>query len=193
MNQKDIYLFVFDGYSDWEPSYLSVEINKSIAYRLQTFSIDNKPIQSAGGLTIQADVVLQQVNPVEAEMIIIPGGSAFEQQKYRELIPLVTELNKQSKAIAAICSGTLLLADAGLLNTIAHTSNADFYLKNFSPAYKGSVLYKQQPAIMDKNFITAGGVYPVDFAKEVFSYLKLMEDTAIEKWFQLYKNGVWIE
>jgi putative intracellular protease/amidase len=125
-------------------------------------------------------------------MIIIPGGSAWEQGKYREIIPLVNELNKQHKSIAAICSGTLLLADAGLLDTINHTSNADFYLKKFSPAYKGVEHYQQQPAVSDKNIITTGGVYPVEFAKEVFTYLKLMDDAVIEKWFQLYKNGVWV-
>jgi transcriptional regulator GlxA family with amidase domain len=192
MNKKTIYLFLFDGYSDWEPSYVSVEINKSTTYHLQTFSIDNKPVKSSGGLTIQTDAVLTQVNPVEAEMIIIPGGSAWEQGKYREIIPLINELNKQHKAIAAICSGTLLLADAGLLDTINHTSNADFYLKKFSSAYKGAERYQQQPAVSDKNIITGGGVYPLEFAREIFAYLKLMDDAAIEKWFQLYKNGVWI-
>jgi len=193
MNIKTVYLFLFDGYSDWEPSYLSVEINKSTTYQFQTFSINNKPIKSAGGLTIQTDVVLAQVNPVEAEMIIIPGGSAWEQQQYREMIPLVNELNKQKKAIAAICSGTILLADSGLLDNIDHTSNADFYLKKFSRAYKGDEYYQQQPVVRNKNIITAGGVYPVEFAKEVFTYLKLMDEAAIEKWFQLYKNGKWIE
>ena len=131
MRNKTIYLFLFDGYSDWEPSYVSVEMNKSTTHQLKTFSIDNKPVKSAGGLTIQTDCVLAQVNPIEAEMVIIPGGSAWEQGKYREIIPLVTELNRQHKAIAAICSGTLLLADAGLLDTVNHTSNADFYLKKF--------------------------------------------------------------
>jgi hypothetical protein len=58
MINKTIYLFLFDGYSDWEPSYVSVEINKSTTYQFQTFSINNKPVKSAGGLTIQTDVVL---------------------------------------------------------------------------------------------------------------------------------------
>ena len=191
MIKKTVYLFLFDGYSDWEPSYVSVEINKSTTHQLKTFSIDNKPVKSAGGLTIQTDCVLAQVNPIEAEMVIIPGGSAWEQGKYREIIPLVTGLNKQHKAIAAICSGTLLLADAGLLDAVNHTSNADFYLKKFSPTYKGAGHYQQQAAVNDKNIITAGGVYPVEFGKEIFSYLKLMDNISIEKWFQLYKNGVW--
>ena len=191
MIKKTVYLFLFDGYSDWEPSYVSVEINKSTTHQLKTFSIDNKPVKSAGGLTIQTDCVLAQINPIEAEMVIIPGGSAWEQGKYREIIPLVTELNRQHKAIAAICSGTLLLADAGLLDAVNHTSNADFYLKKFSHIYKGAGHYQQQAAVSDKNIITAGGVYPVEFGKEIFSYLELMDNASIEKWFQLYKNGVW--
>lgn len=193
MSNKTIYLFLFDGYSDWEPSYVSVEINKSATYQLKTFSIDNKLVKSAGGLTIQTDVVLVQVNPGEAEMIIIPGGSAWEQQKYREIISLITAFNKQGKTIAAICSGTILLADAGLLDNVEHTSNADFYLKKFSPVYKGAAHYQPQPAISANNVITAGGVYPVEFAREIFSCLKLMDPASIEKWFQLYKNGIWSE
>jgi putative intracellular protease/amidase len=192
MNKKTVYLFLFDGYSDWEPPYVSVEINKSTTHQLKTFSVDNKPLKSAGGLTIQADCVLAHLYPADAEMIIIPGGSAWEQGKYREIIPLVTELNGQHKAIAAICSGTLLLANAGLLDTANHTSNADFYLKKLSPTYKGAGRYQQQAVVRDKNIITAGGVYLVEFAREVFSYLKLMDSVSIEKWFQLYKNGVWV-
>jgi hypothetical protein len=49
----------------------------------------------------------------------------------------------------------------------------------------------EEPAVTDKNIITATGTAPVEFAREIFKMLSLMDETKIEEWFQLFKNGIW--
>ena len=48
-------------------------------------------------------------------------------------------------------------------------------------------------ATTDKNVITANGIAPIEFAKEVFTKIELYDLDNIEKWFQLFKNGIWKE
>jgi putative intracellular protease/amidase len=193
MSKKTVYLFLFDGYADWEPSYLIPELNKSHEYQLTTFSIKGDSVRSAGGLRIMPDAAMADVKPALAEMIILPGGDAWEERKCREVIPLIKDFNNLNKKIAAICGATLMLSDMGILNNIRHTSNADFYLKRFSEEYSGQRYYVQQPAVWDKNIITASGIYPIEFAAEVFRALHVMDSVTIEKWFQVFKNGIWAE
>jgi hypothetical protein len=76
---------------------------------------------------------------------------------------------------------------------VNHTSNVRGFLKAISPEYQGESLYSDQRAVTDRNIITASGVAPVEFAREIFMKLKIFDEATIEKWFQLFKNGVWIE
>jgi hypothetical protein len=56
MQKSKVYVFIFDGYSDWEPPYAMAELNKSDRYQLLTVAVDKKPVKSVGGLTIIPDL-----------------------------------------------------------------------------------------------------------------------------------------
>jgi putative intracellular protease/amidase len=191
MENQKIYVFIFDGYSDWEPSYAMAEINTSDKYQLLTVALEKTAVRSVGGLTVIPDFALNDIDLRGAEMIILPGGPAWEQKKNQEIIPVLQEFIRLGGKIAAICSATTVLADIGVFDRVRHTSNAKFYLQNFSPSYDGVDNYVEQPAVTDKNFITATGTAPVEFAREIFKTLSLMDEEKIEQWFQLFKNGIW--
>ena len=88
--------------------------------------------------------------------------------------------------VAAICAATLALARAGLLDHLRHTSNAREYL--ISTGYRGTAFYCGVPAVTDKNVITATGLAPVDFAREIFNRLNLYSAASIEAWFAMFKH-----
>ena len=191
MQKSKVYVFIFDGYSDWEAPYAMAEISKSDRYQLLTVAMDKNAIRSVGGLTVIPDLSLNELDLNDAAMIILPGGTAWEEKQYREIIPLLDDYIKQGGKIAAICAATTLLADMGILDNIKHTSNAKFYLQHYVPAYQGGNNYIDEFAVMDKNIITATGIAPVEFAREIFKALSLMDAPKIEEWFQLFKHGIW--
>jgi putative intracellular protease/amidase len=191
MENSKIYVFLFDGYSDWEPAYAMAEITKSDKYQLLTVAMDKRAIRSAGGLTVIPDLALNELDLGDAAMIILPGGTAWEEKKYREMVPILEDYVRHQGRIAAICSATTLLADMGVLDQVRHTSNAKLYLQQLSTLYKGATNYVEEPAITDRNIITATGTAPIEFAREIFKMLSLMDETRIEEWFQLFKNGIW--
>mgnify|MGYP001597178950 CR=1 FL=1 len=193
MQKRLVYFFVFNGFSDWEISYVMPELNKSPLYEIKTFSLDGQPVYSMGSLKILPDLAIADVEMENLAMLVLPGGDAWEEEKLREVSPLVEQVHQSNIPIAAICGATILLAEMGLLNQIEHTSNAKEYLKAIVPGYKGAIYYLDQRTVSDKNIITATGIAPIEFAREIFRELNLYEDAAIEKWFQLFRNGVWIE
>jgi putative intracellular protease/amidase len=190
---KKIAIFLFNGFSDWEIAYLTPEINKSEQFELVYFSNDGNFVSSMGGLQVEPYTSLSELDINDFSLLILPGGTAWEKVENQEIIQLTKEAYKKGKPIAAICAATAFLAQLGLLNDLKHTSNDLNYLKAVAPGYKGEAYYQNSLAVTDKNFITANGIAPIEFAREVFKTIGLYDDDGIEKWFQLFKNGIWSE
>lgn len=191
--KKKIFVFLFDGFSDWEIAYVSPEIKKSDTFDLIYFSKDGKPVQSMGGLQVLPQIALAEIQVDDIEMLILPGGIPWEKGENTEIDPLVETLFAAGKTIAAICAATTYLGRHGFLNNLKHTSNYPEYLKMLAPGYSGENYYINSLAVTDENIITACGIAPVEFAREIFVKLKLYSEIYTEKWFQLFKNGIWCE
>lgn len=186
-------MFLFDGFSDWEIAYLTPEINKSEQFSLVYFSKDGNSVKSMGGLEVKPNLSLSELKSEEIDLLVLPGGVAWEKREITIIDNLVKELVENKKSIAAICGATFYLGQLGFLNSLDHTSNDLGYLKAVVPEYNGQENYQNKLAVTDKNIITANGIAPIEFATEIFREIKLKSETEIEKWFQLFKNGIWSE
>jgi len=193
MMKKKIYIFLFNGFSDWEIAYITPEIKKSEEFDLIYFSKDGNPVSSMGGLQISPDISLSEVNVKDVCILILPGGVAWENDENHEIDLLTNTLFDKGKTIAAICAATTYLGKQGFLDYLKHTSNDLYYLKAIAPQYAGEKNYINSFAVTDQNIITACGIAPIEFAKEIFRKIELYSEQNIEKWFQLFKNGIWSE
>ncbi|MDR2037785.1 MAG: glutamine amidotransferase [Bacteroidales bacterium] len=191
--KKKIMIFLFDGFSDWEIAYLTPEIRKNKTFDLVYFSYDGNPVFSMGGLRVMPDISLKDIHPEEVEMLILPGGTAWEEGENDFMDALVKDLLAEGKTVAAICAATAYLGKKGYLNDRKHTSNDLYYLKGIAPEYSGEKDYVNDLAVTGRNIITAKGIAPIEFAREIFAKLELYQDNDLEKWFQLFKNGIWSE
>jgi len=191
MKKQRIYIFLYDGFSDWEIAYLTPEINKNDDYELVYFSKSGDPILSMGGLKVMPDVGLTEVEATDMDMLILPGGTAWEVSENSEIKALVMGQFMSGRSIAAICAATTYLAQLGLLDRVNHTSNDLNYLKRIAPKYQGEGNYMSSLAVSDDNVITANGIAPIEFAKEIFLKINLYDVDHSEKWLQLFKNGIW--
>jgi len=191
--KKKICVFLFDGFSDWEISYLTPEINKSKQFDLVYFSKDGDIVTSMGGLQVKPTTSRDDKQIKDLDMLILPGGTAWEKEENKEIAKLTKNVFEKGKPIAAICAATTYLGQLGLLNKLKHTSNDLNYLKGIAPKYRGGKNYQDTLAVTDRNIITAKGIAPIEFAREIFKTIGLYNDQNIEKWFQLFKNGIWSE
>lgn len=190
--KQTVHLFVFDGMADWEAAYAVAAINhpqfqsEPGRYRVVTAAATLAPVTTMGGVRIQPDAALDAITPESSAMLILPGGYTWENGGNPEALALATSFIAAGVPVAAICAATLALARAGLLDHLKHTSNAREYL--ISSGYRGTAFYCGAPAVSDKNVITATGLAPVDFAREIFKALNLYSTTTIETWYAMFKQ-----
>lgn len=190
--RKTVYLFVFDGFADWEASYASVGIRKSEGYQLKTIAIEKEPVMSMGGMNVMPDYDfkpgcdLSDIDSNNTALLILPGGTAWERKSNEAIGSLVAHCLLMGIPVAAICGATLFLADAGVLNRVAHTSNDPAYLEYFSPTYRGRSLYQGTPSVATPSIITAGGTAAVEFAADIFERLQIADEPALRDWFRYF-------
>lgn len=189
MKNRTCYLFVFDGYSDPEPALAIATLQRFSDCAVYTFSLDGRPIRSMANIHVQPDRAMAHVDIDTIDLLILPGGEAWENGGNMEVMPLVKKVLERQKTVAAICGATIGLASAGYLNNIRHTSNSPGYLGNFVPSYKGAKHYELSPAVADGNIITANGAGIIDFMVTIFKKDQFMDEATLEGVNKLYKSG----
>ena len=195
MEQRTVHLFVFDTMADWEPGFAIAGINNpeyqknAGAYRVKTVGPTRDPVVTMGGVTVVPEMALDELRAQDSAMLIVPGGGVWDQGGLPAALEKARAFLDAGVPVAAICGATGGLARAGALAGRRHTSNAREYLAHYAPGYGGEALYCDEPAVLDGDLITAGGVFPVDFARKVFERLELYDAPVLEAWYALYKHG----
>ena len=190
MTAKSVHVLVFPGFADWEPAFALAELKRSGNRSVVTVGFDLQPVTSMGGLKVVPDRALEDIRPSESEMLILPGGDMWEGDYPRSTVnQVLRDFIAAGVPIAAICGGTLATARAGLLNDRRHTSNMREYIAEHVSDYKGASLYQSIPAVNDRSVITASGLAPVEFAREIFRQLNIFNSEDDELWFEMFKHG----
>lgn len=190
MTSQAVHVLVFDGFADWEPAHALAELRRSGNRCVVAVGFDLEPVASMGGLRVIPDRALGDIRPSEMEILILPGGDFWESSyPETELSRVLTDAIAADVPIAAICAGTLAVARAGLLDDRRHTSNMPGYIAEHVPQYSGVALYEALPAVNDRGVITASGLAPVEFAREIFKQLKIFSVADEELWFDMFRHG----
>jgi putative intracellular protease/amidase len=193
MKHETVHLFVFDSMSDWEYGYAAVGIHdpnfqaQPGRFQIRTVGIDKSPVRTMGGLTVLPDGLLDDVDPADSAMLILPGGMSWEEGANAEAIEKAKDFLDAGRPVAAICGATAALARAGLLDHQPHTSNSLDYLR--ATGYRGETAYVDQPAVIGDNLITASGLAPLEFARCIFDVLDVFSPDKLDAWFKLFKTG----
>ncbi|ALU25378.1 glutamine amidotransferase [Myroides odoratimimus] len=191
MEANHIYIYLFDGYSDWEIGYLMPELIQDSRYQVLTVSDTGADVTSVGGLKVKVDCSLEDIDISTLKLLILPGGEMWEKStnNFNAIDRVVYGIYKYQLPIAAICGATLYLAQKGMLDYVKHTSNALFYMKGFVPTYHGEKNYVDQLVVRDQNVVTASGIGATEFSREVMKVLDFNSEY-VDRWFQLFKYGI---
>ncbi|MGH7497565.1 MAG: type 1 glutamine amidotransferase family protein [Gemmatimonadales bacterium] len=185
-----VHVLVFDGFADWEPAFAMAELRRSGGLDVVTVGFGEAPVRSMGGLRVMPDRPLERVDPAAVRLFVLPGGDMWEGPHPRaEIQHTLMALRRAGVPIAAICGATLAVARAGLLDAHAHTSNELAYLERMVPEYVGAHRYVDALAVRDRGLITASGLGPVEFAREIFEELQVFSEADRRLWFHLFKHG----
>lgn len=138
-------------------AFTSARDNKTRHYKTHFVSMDGKPVTSCCGLGLTAtSIACPQSDALD---LIIPGGVGVDAMLHRpDLIKLLsTWCDKPDRRIMSICSGALLLANAGVLNgreATTHWSRSKQVQKQFPDVHwQTDKLY-----VTHDNILTSAGV-----------------------------------
>lgn len=197
MQQQTVHLFLLDTLSDWEPIFAVSMINKETyqafqahpgRYRVRTVGESKTPILTAAGLTVVPDMTVDELEPAQSAMLILPGADIWLDEQRAPVIEKAKAFLAAGLPVAAICGATLGLAQAGVLNDKKHTGNSLQELQT-ATNYYGEALYQNQPAVTSGNLITASAIAPLEFAYQIFKKLELYRPRTLEAWYKVYKTS----
>lgn len=187
---KSVHVAIYDTLADWEIGHITAHINNGEfqaepgQYQIVTVGETAEPITTMGGLRVTPDTTLDQVSAADSAMLILPGAATWVPEGNKAFRAKAREFAEAGVPVAAICGATFGMAAEGLLDERAHTSNAPQFLT--MSGYKGASNYRDELAVTDGNLITASGIAPVHFAREVFALLGVYEPSVLESWYKLY-------
>ena len=192
----EIYVYVLDTLADWELGYVTSELNSGRFFRkdapqvsLKTVGASKAPIRTMGGLTIIPDEQIDDIVVTGNSVLLLPGANTWNDPQNKAVIHKAGKFLSAGAVVGAICGATAALAECGLLDNRAHTSNGPGFLEMFVPDYKGQKFYMDQPSVVDDNLITAGSTGGLMWAKQIIERLDVFQTDTLEAWYAYFSTG----
>lgn len=192
MRQVNVVMYLPEKMADWEAGYATAELvtgrflRPDVAVSFQTAGVTAASIRTMGGMTVVPDITVEQLNADELDLLILPGAEGWENlQRHAPALELAGTLAARNIPVAAICGATEALAASGVLNGVAHTSNALEVIAGL-PGYSGHEHYRDEFAVVGSSIITAGSWAPVEFAHQIFKILDVMTPEALDAWYSFW-------
>ena len=150
---KTIFVFLAEGFEDIE-ALTPVDVLRRAGLSVQTVSVmDEQVVAGAHGVPVLADKMFAEINPEDAEMILLPGGlpGATNLDAHEGLSHLILDFAEADKPLAAICAAPLVLGNRGLLQGKKATCYPGFETYLQGAEYTAALVEK------DGNIITGKG------------------------------------
>ncbi|NEC26338.1 helix-turn-helix domain-containing protein [Streptomyces sp. SID8111] len=93
--------------------FAGAERQRPGSYRLLTASPDGAPVRTSSGLTLAADHALDDAPAPHT--LLVPGGPGTRHRPDPALLAWLRRHGPRAERLVSVCSGALLLAEAGLL------------------------------------------------------------------------------
>lgn len=111
-----VYILLAPGFEEVE-ALAPADLLRRANIETALVSLTKEPVPGSHGITVTADVTLEEVDLSRADMLVLPGGGPGYQNLGREpkVEELVREAVKRDIWVAAICAAPTLLGKWGLL------------------------------------------------------------------------------
>jgi putative intracellular protease/amidase len=164
-----------EGFADWETALLNAVARSFYGVETAYATPSGTIVRSSGGMRVTSDMAAEAIDPAGLDVLLVCGGGIWEGPDSPDLTGVLRAVHGAGKIVGGICAGTLQLAKAGLLDGVAHTSNAKGFLDQ--TGYAGAAGYRDQAeAVLDGGVVTAAGTSPVSFMAKVMESIGLADD-----------------
>ena len=143
------YIFLDNGFEEIE-AITTIDLLRRANIALTTVSVTGvEMVLGAHNISVKADKLFQDVDFMDAEMFILPGGATNLIER-KPLCELLLKHNEQDQPIAAICAAPAVLGQLGILQGKQATCYPGFE-HHLGESHVGGLV------VESKNVITAKG------------------------------------
>lgn len=165
---KRVSVILADGFEEIE-ALTVVDLLRRAKIYVDTVSItDEYIVHGAHGINVQTEDLFDEVNFVEFDMIVLPGGmpGTTNLEENNGVRRVVKDFAEEGKMVAAICAAPTILGNLGLLKGKRITCYPTMETKIQGAVFTGS------PATVDGNIITGRGAgTAIDFSLKLIEQL----------------------
>jgi transcriptional regulator GlxA family with amidase domain len=184
-------------YPDFEllDLYGPLEMFGSVGPELEIVTVADQagPVKSAQGPTAFADYGFDDCPPLD--LAVLPGGiGTLAELSNERLLEFLRKTGSSAQATMSVCSGSALLAKAGLLDGLQATSNKQFF--NLATSQSDAVEWITEARWVDAGrFVTSSGVSAgMDMALAVIERIfgtERAEQIAILTEYEWHRDPAW--
>ena len=149
-----------------EPLRLANRVSHQQLYDWKIYSIDGKPVTASNGIRLEADGSIGDIGPMPN--VVVCGGIDIQRQDHSLLVAKLRRLAFYGVSIGAVCTGSYVLAKAGLLEgyrCTIHWENHQSLREEFPSLEVTDELFE-----IDRNrFTCAGGTAAIDMMLSMIS------------------------
>ena len=148
-----IVILLFDNYTALDIVGPYEVLNKLPNSKIYLVGLEKRGYKDTYGLKISADNSIDEIS--EADILLIPGGFGIDNLlKSEEVLDWIRRIDNTTKWTVSVCSGSLLLAQTGLLDG----KNCTTHWRRKVQLQRFNVTVKNERYIQDGKFITSAGV-----------------------------------
>jgi transcriptional regulator GlxA family with amidase domain len=145
--------------SSVEPLRAANRLSGKTLYAWRTLSIDGGPVQASNGIVIVPDASIHE--ELDAKTLFVCAGIRAERFNDKEVFGRLRELARRGVALGGVCTGSLALARAGLLDgyrCTIHWENMEGFVEDFPKLQITATLFE----IDRDRYTCSGGTAPLD-------------------------------
>jgi transcriptional regulator GlxA family with amidase domain len=148
-----IVILLFDNHTALDIVGPYEVLNKLPNSKIYLVGPEKKEYKDIFGLKIVADYSIDEIS--QADILLIPGGPGVDTLlKNKKVLDWIQKIDSTTKWTVSVCSGSLLLAQAGLLNEKKCTTH---WLRK-EQLLNYNVTIKDERYVQDGKIITSAGV-----------------------------------
>lgn len=148
-------------------------------FGVQLVSAESGPIKARYGLRILPDCRFSDCPRVD--ILIVPGGLVEKELERAELSAWVLSVNRSAEIVASVCTGSFILAKAGILDRLSATTHWED-IDEFSQKFPEVEVRENVRWVDENRILTSAGISAgIDMSLHIVSRLEgreLAERTA---------------
>ncbi|MGE8414055.1 MAG: type 1 glutamine amidotransferase family protein [Pseudomonas sp.] len=161
---------ITEDFADWETTLINATARAYYGFECRYASPGGANVTSMGGMRVMPDLALEDIDLGQLDLLMICGGTLWQSSQAPVIDDLLRQAHGRGIVLAGICDGTRVMAQAGILDRLKHTSNSAANL--LAVNYGGAAHYQDVPhAVADQRVVTAPGSAPVSFMEQILRTL----------------------